>query len=62
LNKGLIQKFIWIELMLGVVGGYSSAALMWAFAFTEGFQIVLYVLVTVMGVLVGLEIPLLMPS
>src|SRR3984957_1169887 len=60
LNKGLIQRFIWIELMLGVVGGFSSAALMWAFAFTEGFHLVLYTLVTVMGVLVGLEIPLLM--
>src|SRR6202045_4450597 len=60
LNKGLIQRFIWIELMLGVVGGFSSAALMWAFAFTEGFHIVLYALVIVMGVLVGLEIPLLM--
>ena len=60
LNKGLIQRFIWIELMLGVIGGFSSAALMWAFAFTEGFQVVLYALVVVMGVLVGLEIPLLM--
>src|ERR1700747_3026841 len=60
LEKGLIQKFIWVELMLGVVGGFSSAGLMWAFAFTEGFQIVLYALVIVMGVLVGLEIPLLM--
>jgi spermidine synthase len=60
LNKGLIQRFIWIELMLGVVGGFSSAILMWSFAFTEGFHLVLYVLVIVMGVLVGLEIPLLM--
>src|SRR5215467_8568387 len=60
LNKGLIQRFIWIELMLGVVGGFSSAVLMWAFAFTEGFQVILYALVVVMGALVGLEIPLLM--
>jgi spermidine synthase len=60
LNKGLIQRFIWIELMLGIVGGFSSAALMWAFAFTEAFHLVLYALIMVMGVLVGLEIPLLM--
>jgi len=60
LNRGLIQRFIWIELMLGVVGGFSSALLMWAFAFTQGFQLVLYALVVVMGILVGLEIPLLM--
>ena len=60
LHRGLIQRFIWIELMLGVVGGFSSALLMWSFAFTQGFQLVLYVLVVVMGILVGLEIPLLM--
>jgi spermidine synthase len=60
LNRGLIQRFIWIELMLGVVGGFSSALLMWAFAFTQGFQLVLYALVVVIGILVGLEIPLLM--
>ncbi len=60
LNKGLIQRFIWIELLLGIIGGFSSALLMFAFAFTQGFQLVLYALVAVMGVLVGLEIPLLM--
>ena len=60
LNRGLIQRFIWIELMLGVVGGFSSALLMWTFAFTQGFQLVLYALVVIMGILVGLEIPLLM--
>lgn len=60
LNKGLIQRFVWIELMLGVVGGFSSALLMFAFAFTQGFQLMLYALVIVMGILVGLEIPLLM--
>jgi spermidine synthase len=60
LNRGLIQRFIWIELMLGIVGGFSSTILMLAFAFTQGFQIVLYAMVVVMGILVGLEIPLLM--
>jgi len=60
LNRGLVYRFIWIELLLGVVGGFSSAALMLAFAFTQGFSIILYALVIVMGVLVGLEIPLLM--
>ncbi|HEY2822620.1 MAG TPA: polyamine aminopropyltransferase [Candidatus Acidoferrum sp.] len=60
LNRGLVYRFIWIELLLGVIGGFSSAALMLAFAFTQGFSIILYALVIVMGVLVGLEIPLLM--
>src|SRR3989440_3092222 len=59
-NRGLAYRFVWIELLLGIVGGFSSALLMLAFAFTQGFELVLYVLVLVMGVLVGLEIPLLM--
>jgi spermidine synthase len=60
LNCGLVYRFVWIELLLGVIGGFSSAALMLAFAFTQGFELILYALVIVMGVLVGLEIPLLM--
>ena len=60
LNRGLVQRFVWIELMIGVVGGFSSALLMLAFAFTQGFELILYAIVVVMGVLVGLEIPLLM--
>lgn len=60
LEKGLVRRFIWIELLLGVIGGFSSAFLMLAFAFTQGFQLILYALVIVMGILVGLEIPLLM--
>ena len=60
LNRGLIQRFIWVELILGAIGGFSSAILMIAFAFTQGFQLVLYTTVVVTGILVGLEIPLLM--
>src|SRR6266403_835918 len=60
INRGLANRFVWIELLLGVVGGFSSALLMLAFAFTQGFELILYALVVVMGVLVGLEIPLLM--
>jgi spermidine synthase len=60
LDRGLVYRFIWIELLLGVIGGFSSALLMLAFAFTQGFTLILYALVIVMGVLVGLEIPLLM--
>ena len=60
LSRGLVQRFVWIELLLGTIGGFSSAILMLAFAFTQGFELILYALVIVMGVLVGLEIPLLM--
>jgi spermidine synthase len=59
-NRGLVYRFVWIELLLGVIGGFSSALLMLAFAFTQGFELILYAIVIIMGVLVGLEIPLLM--
>jgi spermidine synthase len=60
INRGLVHRFVWIELLLGVIGGFSSALLMLAFAFTQGFELILYALVIIMGILVGLEIPLLM--
>src|SRR5260370_2220685 len=60
MNRGLGNGFVWIEVRLGGIGGFSSAILMLAFAFTQGFELILYALVIVMGVLVGLEIPLLM--
>ena len=46
--------------MVALVGGFSSAVLFLAFAYTDGFRLLLYVLVLVVGTLVGLEIPLLM--
>src|SRR5271156_4625186 len=60
IERGLAYRFVWIELLLGVVGGFSSALLFLAFAYTQGFQLLMYALVVVIGVLVGLEIPLLM--
>ena len=60
IDRGLAYRFVWIELLLGVIGGFSSALLFLAFAYTQGFQLVMYALVIVIGILVGLEIPLLM--
>jgi spermidine synthase len=60
IDRGLAYRFVWIELLLGVVGGCSSALLFLAFAYTQGFQLLMYSLVVVIGILVGLEIPLLM--
>ena len=60
ITKGLVSRFITIELMVGLVGGFSSMVLFLAFAYTAGFRLALYALVVMIGVLVGLEIPLLM--
>src|SRR5262245_35467010 len=56
----LARQFVRIELFIAIVGGFSSSALFLAFAFTQGFEVLLYVVVLVIGTLVGLEIPLLM--
>jgi len=58
--RGLVARFITIELMVGLVGGFSSSMLFLAFAYTQSFRFLLYFLVIVIGTLVGLEIPLLM--
>src|SRR6266550_2241033 len=60
LGRGLVARFVAVELLVALVGGWSAAVLFLAFAYTGAFRLVLYVLVGVIGVLVGLEIPLLM--
>jgi spermidine synthase len=59
-HRGLATRFVTVELMVALVGGFSSTLLFLAFAFTDAFQLLLYVLVFIIGTLVGLEIPLLM--
>ncbi|MFL5539809.1 MAG: polyamine aminopropyltransferase [Longimicrobiaceae bacterium] len=59
-TRGLAWRFVTVELMVAVVGGFSATALFLAFAWTDAFRLVLYVFVMAVGVLVGLEIPLLM--
>jgi spermidine synthase len=58
--RGVVTRFVLIELIVGVVGGLSSLVLFLAFAYTDAFRPTLYGLVTLIGILVGLEIPLLM--
>lgn len=55
-----IATFVQVELLVGVVGGCSAGLLFLLFAEVSSFRIVLYAIVTVIGVLVGLEIPLLL--
>lgn len=60
IGKGIVSKFVTIELLVGAVGGFSSTILFLAFAYTQGFRFLLYLLVVLIGTLVGLEIPLMM--
>ena len=60
IGRGLVTRFVLIELLVGVIGGFSSLVLFLAFAYTDAFRPVLYGTVILIGILVGLEIPLLM--
>ncbi len=59
-DKHIAEKFVEIELAVAVVGGFSAPLLFLTFAHLSYFSIVLYGVVFIIGVLVGLEIPLLM--
>lgn len=58
--RNLIAVFIEIELLIGLIGGCSAALLFGLFEIAVYFRPLLYSLITVTGVLVGLEIPLIM--
>lgn len=55
-----LARFIEVEIAVGVVGGFSAMLLFAAFAAGVLFQPLLYVLVLAVGILIGIEIPLLM--
>ncbi|MCE1239934.1 MAG: polyamine aminopropyltransferase [Azonexaceae bacterium] len=60
-TRDLIGTFIRIELLVGVIGGFSALAMFAAFVWLPSpFRLLLYVAVFGVGVLVGLEIPLVM--
>jgi spermidine synthase len=60
IERNLIDTFIRIEILVGVVGGVSAGLLFVIFEHVESFRVVLYLLVGLIGILVGIEIPLLL--
>jgi spermidine synthase len=60
LDGDLARAFVEIELAVAVVGGASAPVLFLAFGTVVHFQVVLLGFVVAIGVLVGLELPLLM--
>ena len=61
ITRDLIGRFIRIELLVGLLGGFSAIGLFVVFTWLPGpFRLVLYLTVFGVGVLVGLEIPLVM--
>jgi spermidine synthase len=60
LKEGLARCFIEVELGVALLGGASAPLLFLTFAFAQYFALLLYLVVFAIGVLVGLELPLLM--
>ena len=60
-DKDALSRFIEIELLVGLVGGLSALFLFVAFGLAAApFRAMLYGLVIILGVIVGMEIPLVM--
>ncbi|MFY9555897.1 MAG: polyamine aminopropyltransferase, partial [Blastocatellia bacterium] len=60
IEAGLARKFIEVELGVALLGGASAPILFMSFSRLSYFHVVLYGVVFAVGVLVGLELPLLM--
>ncbi len=59
--RDLVGRFVRIEIIIGVLGGFSAALLYFMFVWApEPFKLALYLIVFLIGMLVGLEIPLIM--
>ena len=60
-DDDVLARFIDIELAVGLIGGVSAALLFMSFSWmTTPFRTLLYVLVFLIGLLVGMEVPLVM--
>ncbi len=60
IEKNIALTFVQVELLIGLIGGASATLLFLMFNHIDNFRILLYSLVAIIGILVGLEIPLLM--
>jgi spermidine synthase len=59
-REDLLDNFVRIEILVGLVGGSTAALLFLLFPHVAQFRVALYGLVGLVGVLVGLEIPILL--
>lgn len=58
-RSGEMAVFVRVEILIAALGGWSAAGLFLLFPLVGDFRVALYALVMTIGVLVGLEIPLL---
>lgn len=58
LQEPVLDKFIWIEWWLGIIGGFCALVLFATFSLTENFYLIAFFCIAVVGTGIGLEIPL----
>jgi spermidine synthase len=56
----LANRFVQIQLIIALVGGFSAPALFLGFSLLDGIRPLLFLILAIVGTMVGLEIPLLM--
>lgn len=59
-TKNLVAFFVKVEILVGAIGGCSAAVLFMLFEHVHSFRLLLYFIVGLIGILVGIEVPLLM--
>ncbi|WP_255363837.1 MULTISPECIES: polyamine aminopropyltransferase [unclassified Candidatus Frackibacter] len=59
IERDLITKFILIEIALGLIGGTVAMILFYTYANTNIYVLIMYLAILVIGILTGLELPLL---
>lgn len=59
IKDNLFNKFIFIEMSVGILGGFSSLILFIVNIYTNIYTLIMYILIILIGVFVGLEIPIL---
>ena len=58
-TKNLLSTFIGVEIVVGLVGGFANVILFMVYGFLIGYEVVFYVVLVFVGMMIGLEIPLL---
>ena len=59
MKNNLFNKFVFIEMSVGILGGFSTLILFITNIYTEIYDLIMYILIIMIGIFVGLEIPIL---
>ncbi|MDH5324258.1 MAG: polyamine aminopropyltransferase [Gammaproteobacteria bacterium] len=57
-TASLAETFITLQIVIGLIGGFSAFALFYAFTYVNNYQLILFLISVSIGALVGCEIPI----